>query len=243
MKYLLFIYFLFKVSILSIQIRSLAFFKKLEKKEIEKLTQEKVHQTCKFGVEKILKTNVKIIGQENIDNNKKYLIVSNHQSIMDIIIYYATLKLNICFIAKASLFYYPFLGAGMKLLRHIPINRSNYRASYQSILEGASRFKEGYSIIIFPEGTRTIEGIAPFKSGSLHLVNNLEEIEILPITLMGTKNIHQKGWFQLVPRQRIKIVIHKPLAFKKEDLNSNQEKKKVLARIEKTIKGKFENDY
>ena len=130
----------------------------------------------------------------------------------------------------------------MKILNHIPIDRSNHKSAYKSILKGASRLKENYSIIIFAEGTRATNGIRPFKSGTLHIINNLTEVDILPITLCGTKNIHKKNWFKF-KSGKVKVIIHKPLHLKTKKYQNNQKKKDLLSQLEKIISSKFENNY
>ena len=241
-NFLLFIYFLVKVFLTSVKIRYIHFRnRKKITPEVTKKINQVVHDACFKSID-LFKIDLKIIGRENLDENKNYLIISNHQSLFDIILYYAILKPNICFIAKKSLFRYPYLGSGMKILNHIPIDRSKYKLAYQSILKGASRLKENYSIIIFPEGTRVMNGMLPFKSGTLHIISKLPQVSILPITLCGTKNIHKKNWLKF-RSGKIKVILHKALHLQAEDYNTNQKRKTLLAKLEKIVNSKFENNY
>ena len=125
-----------------------------------------------------------------IDMNKPYLIVSNHQSIFDIFTIYAILyPLQYKWIIKKSLFFIPFFGIDIWLAGYICINRKDKRSSLKAIKKAINYVKKGMSIMIFPEGTRSLtDTIQEFKSGSLAIATRTG-VDILPVVLKNTLNI------------------------------------------------------
>ena len=132
------------------------------------------------------KTNVKLIGSENLPDHP-VVIISNHQAHFDIMLLFGFTGLSPSFIAKKELGRIPIFATWMKVLGCVFIDRSSARKALYSFKEGAKKIKNGQTIIIFPEGTRTKE-ILPFKKGSFKLPV-MAEVPILPITIIGSENI------------------------------------------------------
>lgn len=132
------------------------------------------------------KTNVKLIGTENLPDHP-VVIISNHQAHFDIMLLFGYTGLSPSFIAKKELGRIPLFATWMKILGCIFIDRSSPRKALLSFKEGAKKIKNGQTIIIFPEGTRRKE-ILPFKKGSFKLPI-MAEVPILPITIVGSENI------------------------------------------------------
>lgn len=98
------------------------------------------------------------------------LYVGNHRSIFDIILSYPFLKNNTGFVAKESLKKTPLVGWWMWYLNCLFLNRENIKEGLKTILKGVELVKNGSSIFIFPEGTRSeTEDLLPFKEGSLKI--------------------------------------------------------------------------
>ncbi len=133
-------------------------------------------------LEIICNITYEIKGGENIP---KYsiLIVSKHQSAFETLALFYYINKSI-FIHKKQLFFIPIFGQYLKKTNMISINRSQGTASVRKILkEAKSKMSAGYSIVIFPEGTRKIPGEKPdYKSGFIGIYNETES-EILPIAL------------------------------------------------------------
>jgi len=128
---------------------------------------------------------VEIDGEENIPKDHSVLIVSNHQSLCDILVFSGYLPLRFNWIAKRELFRIPFLGSAMKAAGYIPIDRKNREKVYMSLEHAAMQLKK-VSILIFPEGTRTRSGkLGRFKHGVVHLVK-FSGVPILPITITNS---------------------------------------------------------
>jgi 1-acyl-sn-glycerol-3-phosphate acyltransferase len=153
---------------------------------------------------------VSIIGLENIDPNKPYLFVANHQSQYDIFTILAHLPVQFKWMAKKSLFYIPLVGWGMKACGYISVDRKRPKAAYKALLKALAFLKEGYSIVIFPEGTRSLNGkISTFKSGGIMLALRTD-VAIVPLAIINTINILPKGGRRIQPG-KVTIVIDRPI--------------------------------
>jgi len=155
-------------------------------------------------------TTVKIQGVENIDPKKSYILVSNHQGNFDIFAFLGYLPIQFRWIAKAELFRAPFMGWAMSRIGYIAIERESPKKAYRSMLQAAEKVKNGFSVMIFPEGTRSLDGnLQPFKKG-LFLIALKSQAPILPITICGTGKIMQKGDWHIHPGN-VQIIINPPI--------------------------------
>ena len=140
---------------------------------------------------------VQIQGTENILHDSPAIYVSNHQSNFDIPIIFAGLPIQFRWMAKQELFRVPLFGLAMKRSGIIPIDRSNQRKTMHSIISAAQRIKDGASVVIFPEGTRTPDGqLQKFKKGAL-LIAAKAQVPVVPIAIHGS--------YQIQPKDRWKI--------------------------------------
>ena len=107
---------------------------------------------------------VTVKGGESLDPRQSYVFAANHQSIYDIPILFASLPLQLRIVAKASLGSIPFLGWHLRRTGHLLVNRKNPGAD---IVEKMRRLvSEAHSLIVFPEGTRSVDGrLGRFKKG------------------------------------------------------------------------------
>lgn len=154
--------------------------------------------------------DVTIIGRENVKDLKSAVIVSNHQSLLDLFIVTGYIPINAGFLAKTSTIWIPIVGQLMLLFGHIRVDRSSPRRSLASINRCIKAIESGWSIIIFPEGTRTEDGnIAPFKSGSLKIPLRTGS-PVVPVTLTGLYNVMKKRTFA-VNKHPVTIHIGKPI--------------------------------
>jgi 1-acyl-sn-glycerol-3-phosphate acyltransferase len=155
-------------------------------------------------------TALEIKGLENIDPQKSYILASNHQSTFDIFAFLGYLPIQFRWIAKAELFHTPFMGWAMSRIGYIAIERESPKKAYRSLLQAAERVKNGVSVMIFPEGTRSLDGkLQSFKKG-LFLVALKSQAPILPITICGTGKIMQKGDWHF-HRGNVQIMIDPPI--------------------------------
>jgi 1-acyl-sn-glycerol-3-phosphate acyltransferase len=132
---------------------------------------------------------VVVEGRDEIDSSGAYVVMSNHQSVFDIVALAATLPLSWRFVAKRELTRIPFFGWGLVAGGHIVIDRGQNERAVASLERAAERIREGVSVIIFPEGTRSeTEDLRPFKSGGFHLALQARA-PILPVSISGSRKI------------------------------------------------------
>lgn len=132
-------------------------------------------------------------GLEHINPTQPYVIMCNHQSLIDVGALVLALPIRWRFVAKRELTRIPLLGWALFLSDHILVDRSDRSRSVESLRQAASRVSAGVNVIIFPEGTRSETGeLQDFKSGGFHLA--LEAgVPILPVTVSGSRRITPKG--------------------------------------------------
>ncbi len=168
-------------------------------------------------------------GSENIPKNSRVCFVSNHQSNYDIGILISAIPMIIGFIAKVELKKYLPLRVWMEEINCLFINRKKPKLSIKNVEERIQAIKEGKTLLIFPEGTRSKGyNMQSFKTGSLRLLveNN---IEIVPITIKNSFLRYEKE--KRIKPGKIDIIIHpsiNPLEYDNKDL--------VLYKICETIK-------
>jgi 1-acyl-sn-glycerol-3-phosphate acyltransferase len=152
---------------------------------------------------------VHVRGREHLTPGRTYVFVSNHQSIYDIPVIFASLPWQLRIIAKASLGSFPFLGWHLRHTGHMLVDRRDpHRAG---ILAEASRLvRQGLSLIVFPEGTRSADGqLAPFKGGSFLLA--LEAgLPVVPVAVIGSRHVMLKGRLAVAPGD-VELVLHEPI--------------------------------
>lgn len=162
----------------------------------------------------ILWTRVTVKGIENIEPHQAYVILSNHQSTSDIWVLMGYLPINFRWVSKDSLFKLPSVGWAMKAAGYIPINRKDPRSAIQSMKLCREKLEKNISVLIFPEGTRSQDGaLQDFKIGGVKLALEAQK-PILPVTLIGTRDIIKKNGWQFNIGQEVKIIIDKPISVK-----------------------------
>lgn len=173
---------------------------------------------------------VEIIGRENILTDRPQIFVSNHQGYFDIFALSGYLPVQIRWVAKSSLFKIPFLGGAMKASGYIPVVRDDRKKAYEAFNKTLEKVKEGSSIIIFPEGTRSEDGeIGPFKKGS-NLIASRSKCPMVPVTIIGSGDIIKKGSAVITPGS-VQVIISPPV----EPSNDKKENEEVLQSIRRTI--------
>ena len=128
-------------------------------------------------------------GVEKLDPNRGYVLAANHSSYMDIPVLMITIPLQFRFFAKQGLFRIPFLGTHLQRAGHIPVVRGDARASLRSMGEGARMIRErNLSVLLFPEGGRTVDHLAEFKEGPAYVAIKAG-VPMVPVGLEGMRNI------------------------------------------------------
>ncbi|MEI7490491.1 MAG: lysophospholipid acyltransferase family protein [Bacteroidota bacterium] len=175
-----------------------------------------LHQFTCFWSFIVLKANfmwrISVVGREKIDKHETYVIVSNHQSGADIIVLFLLWN-NYKWVAKRSLYNFPFIGWNMWLNRYIVIDRGKKSSMVKMMNDAAKTLRSGSSVMIFPEGTRSKDGrLQPFKTGAFHLALETGR-PILPVVITGTSMAIRKGGFLVNKNHDIQAKVLTPIPY------------------------------
>jgi len=134
-----------------------------------------------------------------LDPRQPYVFMPNHLSTVDIWALFVAIPRPIRFIAKKQLAQIPLFGWAMAAGRFIFIDRKNPAAAKRSINLAVRRIRDGSSVVIFPEGTRSRDGLlAPFKKGGFHLAANAG-VKVVPVAIRGAGQVMAPGKLWLHP--------------------------------------------
>lgn len=137
-----------------------------------------------YTINKSIEMNVIIKGKENIPE-RACCFIGNHTSILDIPLLMDSAGRAMGFIAKKEMLKTPVIGYWMQQYHCVPLDRENARSAIKVIQQGAENIKNGYSMCIFPEGTRSKDGkLQEFKKGSLKLATKAKA-PIVPVAIDG----------------------------------------------------------
>ncbi len=188
--------------------------------------------TSKWGNKmlELFDARLDITGKENLPLEGPVVYVANHQGYADIIAMCAALDtIQFGFVAKEELKKIPLYGNWIKEIHSVLIKRNNARESLKAISQGIKNIEEGFSMLIFPEGTRSRgKEMASFKKGSLKLATK-PKVPIVPISIEGSyKCFEESGKLQ---GALIKVKIH-PMV---ETAHLSKEEEKILPKEIETI--------
>jgi 1-acyl-sn-glycerol-3-phosphate acyltransferase len=160
----------------------------------------------------ILKTTgvrVTVEGLDRLTPGTTYVFVSNHQSIYDTPVIFASLPYQLRIIAKASLARFPVLGWHLKRGKHLFVDRKHPDPA-GILTRWRALVSEGLSLIIYAEGTRSGDGkVARFKAGSFLLALQAE-LPVVPLAVIGTREVMRKGRLRTEPGH-VMLVVHDPI--------------------------------
>ena len=197
----------------------------------------KVVSTWARFIMNISGARVNVIGLENIPKDQTVLFVSNHQSNFDIPLLISSIDITKGFIAKKELERWPFISTWMKYINCIFMDRDNLRKSAQSIIEGINLLKSGYSMVVFPEGTRSKgKAVDEFKGGSFKLATK-SNCPIVPLTINGTYKLLESN-NNMIKSADIELVIHAPIDITKLD---KEELENLPETVHSIISSKYKN--
>ncbi|HEY5946265.1 MAG TPA: lysophospholipid acyltransferase family protein [Kofleriaceae bacterium] len=167
-----------------------------------------------FGrrVIELLDIDLHATGADLVPQGRAYVYMSNHQSHLDIPLLYATLPSpTIRMLGKKELFQIPLWGRGLRAAEFVEVDRSNHARAVQSIDAAARLIRDGVSIYLAPEGTRSRDGrIGKLKKGGFHLA--LETATpIVPVAIRGTIDILPRGGKVMQTGKRVEVLIGAPI--------------------------------
>ncbi len=153
---------------------------------------------------------VKVSGKEHVDRKQAYVMVSNHQSMVDILVIYKSF-LHFKWVSKKSMFKAPLLGWNMWLNKYVGIERGDAASREKCLAECRDWLNKGSSVVFFPEGTRSKDGaMAPFKIGAFRAALETGS-PILPMVINGSRNALPKHSVVLSRRSRMSLKILPPI--------------------------------
>lgn len=137
-------------------------------------------------------TKIDVKGLEKIEKDKTYVFVGDHRSYFDIVIAYSLLPCKTGFIAKKEMMKIPFLSWWMYFVNCLFLDRDNIKEGLKTILAAIAKAKEGISIFIFPEGTRShTDELLPFHDGSFKVAQK-SGCPVVPVAFVNTASIYEK---------------------------------------------------
>jgi 1-acyl-sn-glycerol-3-phosphate acyltransferase len=153
---------------------------------------------------------LEIEGMDKIDKSKSYIFIGNHQSHFDVFAIFTALPLTARFMAKAELYKIPVFGWALSATGTVKIDRSNRTRSIASMNDALERIRKGVSVVVFPEGTRSEDGvIKDFKKGGFVLALK-GHIPIIPVSISGSRFILKKHSMGVKPGY-LKMVFGEPI--------------------------------
>ena len=179
-------------------------------------------------------------GLERLTPGTTYIFVSNHQSIYDIPVIFASLPFQLRIIAKESLSRFPVLGWHLKRGGHLFVDRKH--PDRAGILKRwRALVSDGFSLIIFAEGTRSPDGrVARFKAGSFLLAIEAG-LPVVPLSVVGTRRVMPKGRLRTEPAD-VMLVVHDPIRRRALDAPTMQDAKALADRVHAIVSATVEPD-
>jgi 1-acyl-sn-glycerol-3-phosphate acyltransferase len=169
------------------------------------------------GILRIFKVKLEIEGMEKLKKDQTYILASNHASLFDIPIMFSTFEgYNFVIVYKKELEKIPIFGRSLIVSPFIAIDREDPRNAMASIEKTLSQMEDNDCPIIFPEGTRSLDGnLQEFKRGAFLLASRSKK-PIVPIAILGSANILRKGTLKVQSNIKVKVVINEPIENKSE---------------------------
>jgi 1-acyl-sn-glycerol-3-phosphate acyltransferase len=162
-----------------------------------------------------------------------FVYCSNHQSVLDILVLGAVLRGDFKWAAKRSLMKIPFLGWHLRLAGHVPVDRhKGARAAADVIARFEQVLREGKPLLVFPEGTRSEDGIVrPFKNGGFYAAARVG-VPVVPVAVEGTHRLMKKGAIDTGDGRirTVRVVVGDPI----RPLTDGSEEKRVTDLRERT---------
>jgi 1-acyl-sn-glycerol-3-phosphate acyltransferase len=158
------------------------------------------------------RVDLNVIGLEHAPPDEAFVVMSNHQSLYDIPCLFQALRpRRLRMVAKTELFRVPIWAGAMRAAGFVEVNRDNRIAAMRSLDRAREAIKNGTSIWIAPEGTRSSSGeLGSFKKGGFHLATGAGA-RILPVSIIGTEAILPAKGTRVEDGKSVKVVVAPPV--------------------------------
>jgi 1-acyl-sn-glycerol-3-phosphate acyltransferase len=154
---------------------------------------------------------IKVEGRDKAAKGKTYVIISNHQSMLDILILNC-LRLRFRWISKIENYRAPVIGWYLRMAKYITVDRGNKESKLVMMAKSEESLGKGISIMMFPEGTRSPDGeIGPFKLGAFQLALSAVK-PILPVIIDGTGGVLPKHGMTFSIGHLLRIKVLEPVS-------------------------------
>jgi len=181
------------------------------------------------------RVEVRVQGIEQLNGKGPYIFMSNHQGYYDIFALLSHLPYQFKWLAKKELFSIPFFGWAMAAVGYISVDRGGTRDTVEAMNEAAQRVRDGMSVVIFPEGSRSSDGsIQPFKKGGFTLAIK-SKVPIVPVAISGSRDIIPKGKLAVSPGE-IRIAVGQPIETERFGL---KDREWLMKKVRETISKNF----
>lgn len=142
---------------------------------------------------------VELEGLEHVEPGRSYVVVANHLSQYDILLIYGYCGLDLRWVMKAEIGWIPFVAQGCRAIGHIFIDRGNPEQARAAINRAVGDLSDGAGVLFFAEGTRSRNGkLMPFRKGAFRVAAD-RGMAILPMTVVGTREILRPGSIRIRP--------------------------------------------
>jgi 1-acyl-sn-glycerol-3-phosphate acyltransferase len=194
------------------------------------------HRLTKYFANVVLiisRIKIRVQGTENINPGQNYIYVSNHASVFDIPAAITGIPDQIRIVYKKELEKIPLFGWALKFGKtYVSIDRSRGVDAVRSLEEAAAKIRNGASVLLYAEGTRTKDGkLQPFKRGAFNLAVKAG-IPVIPLTINGSYKILPKKKFRILPGN-ISLIIDKPIPVKES--GGKEEEIKLMEAVNTVI--------
>lgn len=180
---------------------------------------------------------VKVHGRENIDKKSSYVFVANHQGAFDIWSIYGYLNHNFKWLMKKELEKIFLVGYACKISGDIFVDDSKLASIKETISESEDTLKDGMSLVIFPEGSRSWDGkMIPFKRGAFMLASEFN-LPVVPLTIDGSFKAMPRFTYNITPCT-IHLTIHEPIHPDERGFNT----RKLMAQCRDIIESALPED-
>ncbi|MFS0752505.1 lysophospholipid acyltransferase family protein [Oceanobacillus sp. 1P07AA] len=201
--------------------------------------QDEIFKTPKIVSQKVIAktgTGVKVEGLEKVPSGP-VLFVANHQGIFDILAFLGYLERPVGFIAKKEIKKIPIISTWMEFVHCVFIDRTDRRQSMQAIQQGIENLKDGNSMLIFPEGTRSKgRQVSSFKAGSFRLATK-SKVPIVPVSIDGTYQMLEEDGGR-IKKSSIHIVVDDPILPEQYEKMKSAE---IASNVESTIRKRLKH--
>ncbi|OGP90369.1 MAG: hypothetical protein A2156_00110 [Deltaproteobacteria bacterium RBG_16_48_10] len=181
--------------------------------------------------------HVKMEGVEHLCKESSYIFMSNHQGSYDIFTLLGHLPFQFKWLAKKELFSIPIIGWAMTAAGYISIDREGTRETVGAMNKAARKIREGMSVVIFPEGSRSADGsIHPFKKGGFTLAIK-SKVPIVPIAIAGSREIMPKDKLTISPGD-IRVRLGQPI---ETERCSMKDRNSLIKQVGEAISSNFKS--